>query len=268
MITYSRAVLLRYDAGFNTIQYHGKLADGIYFLPLGAKSKRELDDTLDIPEAGNKIGIWIDHKLLAHRNNREKNDEYYHLILQLNIFCKIYIAPHCGIIRPSQYKYTAVESDIHQNNANTLSNNWTKFCDAYSKNKLIFRLYGISTVENTDYIFNIMNSAVALEGLLLQGEKSENAYKFRIRGAFLLGKTYRTREKYYKILKLAYEMRSAVTHANDKEKTRVRNKIKSDLKMTMKTFNDELIKINRILLQQLINNSHFYDDLDQIVLNG
>lgn len=259
---------MRYDADFNTTQYNGKLADGIYFLPLGAKSKKDLEETLNIPEGGNKITIWVDHKLLEHRSNREKNDEYYHLMLQLNIFCKVYIAAHCGVIRPSQYKHTSIESDIRKNDPSTLFNNWVKFCETYNKNKLLFRLFGISTIENTDYIFNVMNSTVALEGLLLQGEKSENAYKFRIRGAFLLGKTYRTREKYYKILKLAYEMRSAVTHANDKEKTRVRNKIKSDLKMTMKTFNDELIKINRILLQQLINNPHFYDDLDRIVLNG
>ncbi len=268
MTTYYRSVLLRYDTDFNTTQYHGRLADGIYFLPLGAKTKKNLSEILEVPENGNKIVIYVDQKLLAHRVNREKNNEYYHLMQQLSTFCKIYVAAHCGIIRPSQYKYTSAEADIRQNDPSILSNSWAKFCEAYDRNKLLFRLFGISTVDNTDYIFNIMNSTVALEGLLLQGEKAENAYKFRIRGSFLLGKTHRTREKYYNILKLAYEMRSAVAHANNKEKTRIRNKIKSDLKMTMRAFNEELIKINRILLQQLINNPHFYDDLDQIVLKG
>lgn len=268
MTQYYRSVLVRYDASFNTTQYLGKLTDGIYLLPLGAKNKEDLDEVLSIPQDGNKIMVWVDDKNLAHRTNREKNTEYYQLMQKLNIFCKIYIAPHCGVIRPSQYKRTSVESVVRLDNQSTLSSYWTKFSDAYNKNKLIFRLFAISTVDNTDYIFNVMNSTVALEGLLLQGERSENSYKFRVRGAFLLGKTHRTRDRYYRTLKLAYEMRSAVTHANDKEKTRIRNKIKTDLKLTMNTFNEELIKINRVLLQQFINNPKLYDELDRIVLNG
>lgn len=161
--------------------------------------------------------ILIDQKLLAHRSNRDKNNEYYHLIQKLNVFCKIYIAAHVGIARPSQYKYTAIELEVRKKKISILANHWIKFCEVYDKYKLLFRLFGISTIDNADYIFNIMNSTIALEGLLLQGEKAENAYKFRIRGAFLLGKTHRARQKYCHMLKLAYEMRSAIAHATDKE---------------------------------------------------
>jgi len=212
--------------------------------------------------------IWVDQMLLDHRPNREKNNEYYHLMQKLNIFCKIYIAPHCAVLRPSQYKYTALETELYPTKKSILAHHWDKFSLIYDKQKLLYRLFAISTIESSDYIFNVMNSTVALEGLLLQGEKSENSYKFRIRGAFLLGKSQTSRSKYYQIFKLAYEMRSAIAHANDKEKTRVRNKIKSDLNMSLKVFNEQLIQLNRVLLQQLAENPHVYDDLDEIVLKA
>lgn len=268
MTLFSRSALIRYDSDFHSTQFIGEISDGIHFLPLGDKSMNELSEHIDIPSKGNRIVIWVDHKLLEHRPNREKNNEYFQLMQKLNIFCKIYIAPHCAVLRPSQYKYTSTETELHSTKKSILAHHWEKFSLMYEKQKLLYRLYAISTIEAADYIFNVMNSTVALEGLLLQGEKSENAYKFRIRGAFLLGKSQASRTKYYQIFRLAYEMRSAIAHANDKEKTRVRNKIKTDLKMSLKEFNEQLIQLNRALLQQLANNPHVYDDLDQIVLKG
>lgn len=268
MTTFYRSALVRYDSDFHTTQFLGQISDGIYFLPLGDKSMQELSEYIEIPHNGHKIVIWIDHKLLEHRPNREKNNEFYHLMQKMNIFCKIYIAPHCGVLRPSQYKYSALDTELHSSRKSILAHHWDKFSVMYDKQKLLYRLFGISTIDTADYIFNVMNSTVALEGLLLQGEKSENAYKFRVRGAFLLGKSQASRTKYYQIFKLAYEMRSAIAHANDKEKTRIRNKIKSELSMTLKVFNEQLIQLNRVLLQQLAENPHVYDDLDGIVLKG
>lgn len=268
MTFYSRAVMVKYDGDFHTSQFLGKITDGIYFFSLGDKSHQDLIKHINIPEDGRKIMVWVDYKLLSHRPNREKNNEYYHLIQKVNTFSKIYIAPHVGISRPSQYKYSAIEEDITNSKTSMLASKWKNFSESYDANKLLYRLFATSTIENSDYIFNIMNSTVALEGILLRGEKAENAYKFRIRGAFLIGRAYDSRKKYYQIFKLAYEMRSSIAHANDKEKTRIRNKIKSDLNMSMKEFNEELIKLNRVLLQQMIDDPSAFNDLDSVVLKA
>lgn len=269
MKTYSRAALVSYDSGaFNTTQYLGKISEGVYFLPLGGKSKLELSEHLQLLSEGRMIMIWVDYSLLSHRPGRERNNEYYHLIQKVNTFCKIYIASHVGIIRPSQYKNTYIEASVENTKVSMLAPKWQKFSDSYDKYKLLYRLFTVSTIDNSDYIFNIMNSTIALESILLRGEKTENAYKFRMRGAFLIGRSFESRKKFHQIFKFAYDMRSAIVHANDKEKTRIRDKIKADLNLSMKEFNEELIKLNRILLQQMIETPDIYDDLDIIVLEA
>ena len=153
MTIFYRSALVRYDSDFHTTQLLGQISEGIHFLPLGDKSMSELSTHIEIPSKGHRIMIWIDQKLLEHRPNREKNNEYYQLMQKLNIFCKIYIAPHCAVLRPSQYKYTALETGLHATKKSTLAHHWDKFSLIYDKQKLLYRLFAISTIESADYIF-------------------------------------------------------------------------------------------------------------------
>lgn len=265
MSSYARAVLSSTDDYLNTTQFLGKLDEGIHLCALGQQSSGELQKLFEFPPEGNRILIFTDKNIYATPASG-KSHNYYHYVLKLSIFCKIYLGPNVHISRSRNPKPSIVDTELRTDKTHPFASHWKKFCIAYDRSPLLFRLYGMSTIENSDLIYNVMNSSIALEGLLLQGDKQENAYKFRIRGAFLLSSTPSGRKKYYEILRHAYNLRSSIVHANDKEKRKIRTAISTELGMNMHRFNEKLVSINRILLKRHIDDPGYFEDLDSMIL--
>lgn len=268
-IWYRAAVATRSEHDLSRLQ--GKLAEGIVFIPFSAQDASELREPLGIDKYAYepKMLLLIREDVIQKSTRKEINKEYFHLINTIKVLVRIAVDPDSFIMKTVSTQKTEKDiKDTFKRN-NIYSNAWPKLVDVFEQRKTTFDLFSVATVtDRSEPTYNVMNSVISLESLLLNGDKIESAYKFRVRGAYLLASSARERELMYKFLKLAYEFRSAVVHSNDASRRKLRAKFKSDFGLTIYEVNEELIKINRYILKLYLNDHGILDRLDDIVLTG
>lgn len=250
----------------------GNLADGILFLPLSKKDISELRESVGLKDRDDKsyqMLLLIREDVYSRSSVSRTKSAYFQLLKQISVFVRISVDPSSFIAKSAKPTDTHTEKSLDYKWNNIYSNSWVKFIEVYDSYKTTFELYSASTVtDRTDIVYNIMNSVISLESTLLHGEKSENAYKFRLRGAYILGGNSDERKLIYKFLKLTYELRSSIVHSNDSSRRKLTLKFKNDYGLNLHGVNSELIKMNRFILKLFVNQPELFSNLDDLVLLG
>lgn len=215
-----------------------------------------------------KLVLSIRLDLIEGRTKRITKNAYATLLFRVLAFLRIFVHPGIFHIRVDMIDSFTFEYDKIPTKKQAWSRWWDAYLEYSVENAMALRLFDISTHKDLYHpMIKVMYSTIALESVLLKGEKSESSYKFRMRGAFLLGKEdTKKRREYYEILKYAYEIRSAVAHSNDKQRRLLRKKVKDYLKLDMKKFNDRLVKASENLIKESIMNAKILDEVDEHIL--
>jgi hypothetical protein len=87
----------------------------------------------------------------------------------------------------------------------------------------------------------IIDSAIALEAILLRGADGEFSYRQAIRGAHLLGGSAYERQETFKFLRKAYDRRSTIVHGAKDPKTPPTDQILSLMRRIIRAFVDATI---------------------------
>lgn len=262
-------ITTRTDIRLKVDKLTGLLGDGIVILPVKDVNKLGLSDDQLSTIKQFRVLLLVDRDLVEMGSKTKTKNAYRNLTHQITIFLRIFHHPDLTILRIGDIDSASITSPVFSKKRQISSHWWKLFLEQFEERKMSFRLFSLSISSNLKHpMLNVLYSVIALESILLKGEKQESAYKFRIRGAFLIGRIPERRRKYYQILKYAYELRSAIVHSNEKERVKIRAKIKVELGLNTTEFNRELTKINRMLIKGMIKKPDIFNQLDNLIIDN
>jgi len=245
----------------------GGLAEGIVIHRLNSIDEFWINESDRSSLGATKLILSIRKDLLDHPTGARAKREYDNIRFKVVVFLRVFCNPGVYTVKiPNITEATFLYETVNPK-PQKYAYWWNTFLQYFEQNTMALRLFDQATYMELGHpMIRIMYTTIALESILLRNEKTELSYKFRIRGAFILGHSEKTRAKYYSMLKLAYDIRSAVVHSNDLERRKLRKRLHLLHGMNATEFNDQLIRIAIMLIKGNVKKPAYFLEIDQHML--
>lgn len=263
-------ITIRGNADVSKKRLLGKIVDGIIInTQVSPKSiKSTYKTALRYPVKEPLAVLSIRRDLIDAASYNATARKYRDLTEEVVLFLKIFVNIQIVVEKIPNVKAASLEIDLDAN-TQSYATYWENYRKLYEQRTMALQLFSVSSTSSLPHgMLGILYSVISLEAILLYGERQENAYKFRLRGAYLLGKDSASRERHYRILQLAYNLRGDIVHSDDKDRRRLKGTIKREFDMSMAEYNALLVRMNQTLLKKLIMSPDIFDDIDEIILSN